>query len=242
MPVSHDRRAAIVALVGAGALFVGISLLVGLGLQLAPLAAAAPPLTASIGTVRAELTRVDLFAGGGEARYRSLEVLAGRGANEAVGTTGEVTGSLLFNPDGTVLPDQSKVRVDLRTLQSDNAMRDRYIQRMTLQTVEFPTAEFMLKAAPGLPMPLPTSGTASFELVGDLTLHGITRPTTWQATAVFSENEVTGYATTTVLLTEFGMEPPRAGPVLSIEDAVRIELDVKGTIAPSLADLSSDPT
>jgi polyisoprenoid-binding protein YceI len=242
MPVLQDRRAAMVAFVGAGALFVGISLLVGLGLQLAPLAAAAPPVTASIGTMRSELTRVDLFAGGGEARYRSLEVLTGRGANEAIGRTGEVTGSLLFNPDGTVLPDQSRVSVDLRNLQSDNAMRDRYIQRMTLQTAEFPTADFVLTAAPGLPLPLPTSGTATFELVGDLTLHGITRMTTWQATATFGESEVTGNATTTVLLTEFGMEPPRAGPVLSIEDAVRIELDVKGTIAPSLADLMSDPT
>jgi hypothetical protein len=37
------------------------------------------------------------------------------------------------------------------------------------------------------------------------------------------------------------MEPPRAGPVLSIEDSITLELDVKGSIAPSLADLLGEP-
>ena len=242
MPVTLGRRAATGAFVGAGALVVGVGLMALLPLRFAPPAAAEPSMVASALVVRAELTRVDLFAGGSEARYRSLEVLAGRGVNEAVGKTAEVTGSLLFDPSGAVLADQSRVSVDLRNLQSDNAMRDRYIQRSTLQTAQFPTADFVLTAAPGLPLPLPTTGTAAFELVGDLTLHGVTRPTTWQATATFGESELSGNATTTVLLTEFGMEPPRAGPVLNIEDAVKLELDVKGTIAPSLADLLGNPT
>lgn len=242
MSLPHNRRAATVAFVGVAALLVALGVIVTLALQIAPLAVAAPPIAASIGTARAELTRVDLHAGAGEARYRSLEVLAGRGANEAVGRTGDVAGSLLFDPNGAVLVDQSRVTVDLRNLQSDNAMRDRYIHRMTLQTAQFPTADFVLTAAPGLPLPLPTSGTAAFELVGDLTLHGVTRPTTWQATATFGASELTASASTTVLLSEFGMEAPRAGPVLSIEDAVRIELDVTGAIAPSITDLLGDPT
>ena len=241
MPVTLHHRAATVAFVGAGALLAGVGLMM-LPAWIAPPAAAESSALAGALVVRAELTRVDLFAGGSEARYRSSEVLAGRGVNEAIGKTGDVAGSLLFDPSGAVLPDQSKVSVDLRNLQSDNAMRDRYIQRSTLQTAQYPTADFVLTAAPGLPLPLPTTGTAAFELVGDLTLHGVTRPTTWQATATFGESELTGNATTTVLLTEFGMEPPRAGPVVSIEDAVRLELDVKGAIAPSLADLVTDPT
>jgi polyisoprenoid-binding protein YceI len=242
MPATLGRRAATLTFVGVGILLVGVGVIVAVALRIVTPVSAAPPLIGNALTVRAELTRVDLFAGGGEARYRSFEVLAGRGVNEAVGKTNEVAGSLLFDPSGSVLPDQSKVTVDLRNLQTDNAMRDRYVQRSTLQTAQFPTADFVLTAAPGLPLPLPTRGTAAFELVGDLTLHGVTRPTTWQATATFDENELTGNATTTVLLTEFGMEPPQAGPVLSIEDGIRLELDVKGSIAPSIADLLDDPT
>ena len=241
MSVTLHHRAATGAFVGVSALLVGVGLMI-LPAWIAPPAEAESSAPTAAMVVRAELTRVDLFAGASEARYRSSEVLAGRGVNEAVGKTSDVTGSLLFDPSGVVMPDQSRVSVDLRNLQSDNAMRDRYIQRSTLQTAQYPTADFVLTAAPGLPLPLPTSGTAAFELVGDLTLHGITRPTIWQANATFGESELTGNATTTVLLTEFGMEPPRAGPVLSIEDAVRVELDVKGAIAPSLADLVHDPT
>ena len=104
MPGTVDRRAAFVAFVGAGVLLAGIALLVMTWFQLAPMAAAAPPVSGSIGIARAELTRVDLLSGGSEARYRSLEVLTGRGVNEAVGKTSDVTGSLIFHPNGTVLP------------------------------------------------------------------------------------------------------------------------------------------
>jgi polyisoprenoid-binding protein YceI len=241
MTVPRHRRATLVAFAGAGVAIIGLGLLILAVFQLPQAVVAAPTGPAGPVVTRVELTRVDFFQGG-EARYRSLEVLAGRGVNEAVGKTAEISGSLLFDGSGAVLPEQSRVSVDLRNLQSDNAMRDRYIQRMTLQTAQFPTADFVLMAAPGLPLPLPTNGSAAFELVGDLTLHGVTRPTTWQAMASFNETQLTGTATTTVLLTEFGMEPPKAGPVLSIEDAVRIELEVRGTIAPSLVDLASDPT
>jgi len=190
---------------------------------------------------RLDATRVDLIAGGSEARYRAQETLSGRGFNEAVGRTGGVQGTIVLGADGSVMADQSKISVDLSTLTSDNSTRDNYIKRSTLQTQQYPTAEFAIASAPGLPSPLPTDGTATFQLVGDLTVHGVTRPTTWDATATFADGQLTGNATTTVLISDFGMEPPKAGPVLSIEDTVRLELDVKGAVAPSIADLLSAP-
>jgi polyisoprenoid-binding protein YceI len=159
-----------------------------------------------------------------------------------VGRTSDVAGTILFDASGAVLADRSRITVDLTKLESDSPMRDQYVRRATLKTTQFPTADFVVTATPGLPIPLPISGTAAFELVGDLTVHGVTRPTTWQATATFAEGAVTGMATTTVLITDFGMEPPKAGPVLGIEDAVRLELDVRGTVAPSLPDLLGEPT
>lgn len=207
-----------------------------------PVSAAASLLRLNVVRTRRDAVRVELVSGAAEARYRAQEVLSGRGFNEAVGRTSAVTGGILLDDLGGVVASQSRISVDLTTLVSDNAMRDRYIQRATLQTEEYPTAAFQVMSAPGLPQPLPTSGTASFTLVGELTVHGVTRPTTWDATATFADGEVQGTASTTVLLTDFGMEPPRAGPVLSIEDAVRLELDVRGTVAPSLADLLTEPT
>ena len=80
-------------------------------------------------------------------------------------------------------------------------------------------------------MPLPTSGQATFQLLGDLTVHGVTKPVTWQVTAQFADTTVSGNATTSVNITDFGMTPPKAGPVLSIEDGLTLELAFTATRA-----------
>lgn len=240
MPTSTIRRRAVVAL-AAALVLVLVSTPISSPAGAAPdtrLAAASGPTAAFVMTrvtARADATRVDLVPGSGEARYVAREVLAGRGFNEAVGRTPDVSGSILIDGTGAVLAEHSRITVDLRTLQSDSANRDRYVQRTTLQTDQYPTADLVVTGASGLPVPLPVDGAASFELVGDLTVHGVTRPTTWQVTATFGGDAVTGTATTDVLLTDFGMEPPKAGPVLSIEDGVRLEIDVQATLTPATA-------
>ncbi len=241
MPVSIVRRHAVQAVMAATVLAIVVAVAPFAVTTAMPAPAASDLLTSASVSLRSEATRVDLVAGGSEARYHAQEVLAGRGANEAVGRTSDVSGMIQVEADGSIAADHSRLTVDLSTLQSDSGMRDNYIKRSTLQVSQFPTADFVVTSAPGLPVPLPTSGTATFELVGDLTVHGVTRPTTWQATASFADREVTGTATTTVLMTDLGMTPPKVGSVVSIEDSVRLELDVRATVAPSLADLLTDP-
>ncbi len=163
-----------------------------------------------------------------EARYRVQEQLAQRDLpNDAVGATNNVTGSIVVDQNGAVVPEQSRVVVDMASLESDSARRDGYVRENTLETQEYPTAEFVIREAPGLPNPLPTSGEAQFQVAGDLTVHGVTRPTTWDATARFDEEGATVDAATRVAITDFGMTPPRVGPVLSIEDEAGLELDLR---------------
>ena len=88
---------------------------------------------------------------------------------------------------------------------------------------------FVPRSVEGLSSPLPTSGSATFQLHGDLTVHGVTKPVTWRVTADFSNGTMTGNATTTVQITDFGMSPPKAGPVLSIEDELTLELSFAAT-------------
>jgi polyisoprenoid-binding protein YceI len=160
-----------------------------------------------------------------QARYRAHEQLVGKTLpSEAVGTSKSVSGRLVLGSDGTVLADQSKISVDLSKLQSDESRRDNFVKSDTLQTSRFPMATFVPRGVDGLPTPLPTSGEATFQLTGDLTVHGVTKPVTWQVTAQFADNAITGNATTSVKITDFGMTPPTAGPVLSIEDALTLEL------------------
>ena len=121
-------------------------------------------------------------------------------------------------------PAGGSITVDLSKLQSDESRRDNWIKNDTIQTSRFPMATFVPREAQGLPTPLPSSGQATFQLLGDLTVHGVTKPVTWQVTAQFADGAVTGNATTNVKITDFGMTPPKVGPVLGIEDALTLEL------------------
>jgi len=160
-----------------------------------------------------------------QARYHAQEQLVGRNLpSEAVGASSAVSGSIVLNPDGSVASDQSQIKVDLSKLSSDESRRDNFIKGSTLQTSKYPTATFTPRQVQDLPTPLPTSGQATFQLLGDLTVHGVTKPVTWQVTAQFDPSSVSGNATTNVNISDFGMTPPKAGPVLSIQDALTLEL------------------
>jgi polyisoprenoid-binding protein YceI len=160
------------------------------------------------------------------ASYHAHEQLVGRNLpSEAVGTSSNVSGTIVLAEDGSIDPSQSQIKVDLSQLTSDESRRDNFIKGNTLQTSKFPMATFTPRSAEGLPSPLPTDGTATFQLSGDLTVHGVTKPVTWQVTAQFTPANVSGNATTDVNISDFGMTPPKAGPVLSIQDGLTLELN-----------------
>ncbi|MBI3967252.1 MAG: YceI family protein [Chloroflexi bacterium] len=145
--------------------------------------------------------------------------------NDAVGTTKSVTGGITVQPDGTIVSDTSKITVDLQSLQTDNGMRDNYVKRNTLQTDKYPNAEFLPRSTEGLPNPLPTSGEVKFQLHGDLTVHGVTKPVTWDVTAQVAGKDLRGKATTAVKFGGFDLAQPRVARVRSIQDNIRLELD-----------------
>ena len=171
-------------------------------------------------------TTLVLDASASHASYHAHEQLVGRNLpSEAVGTSPGVSGTIVLAPDGSIDPSQSQIKVDLSQLASDESRRDNFIKGNTLQTSKFPMATFTPRSADGLPNPLPTDGTATFQLSGDLTVHGVTKPVTWQVTSQFNPGSVSGDATTDVNISDFGMTPPKAGPVLSIQDGLTLELN-----------------
>jgi polyisoprenoid-binding protein YceI len=190
--------------------------------DLAPLAN--PP--GKVGQLAQGTLVLTLVPGESRASFRAREQLVGQSMpGEAIGSTAGVSGSLVLDDAGAILGEQSKIVVELESLQSDESRRDRYLHRTTLQTSQFPTARFVPRAVMGLPTPLPTQGELNFELAGDLSVHGVTRPTLWQVTARFGEQVIAGSAWTTVNITDFGMQPPKVGPVLSIEDTITLQVD-----------------
>jgi len=162
-----------------------------------------------------------------EARFRVREQLVNVSLpNDAIGKTREFTGTLVVKPDGTLVSPDSKFVVNMGTLATDRPQRDNFIKRSVLQTDQYPTAVFVPTQVTGLPSPLPQSGQVSFKLTGDLTIRNVMKPVTWDVTAQVQGNDLTGQATTTFKFGDFNLTQPRVPVVLSIEDNIKLELDV----------------
>lgn len=162
---------------------------------------------------------------GNEARYRVREQLASiEFPSDAVGVTKAITGALVIE-DGMVVRDESHFRVDVTTLESDSRRRDGYVSRRTLETGLYPSVEFVPATITGLPATLPASGDLKVQMQGDLTVHGVTRPATWEVTARAASGGYTGTATTAFKFADFGMSIPRVASVLSVVDSIRLEYD-----------------
>src|SRR5579884_3194328 len=146
----------------------------------------AAPTSAAQATAAPGSTTLAIDASGTQASFHAHEQLAGNALpNEAVGSTSNVAGAIVLT-NGAIDASQSQVTVDLASLTSDQSRRDNFIKSNTLQTSQYPNATFVAHDAVGLPSPLPSSGQAAFQLLGDLTVHGVTRPVTWQVTAQFN--------------------------------------------------------
>ena len=143
-------------------------------------------------------------------RYRVQEELASVGATEAVGTTTAFIGQILFDEGGLPMAC-SRFDVDMRTLTSDSARRDNYLYGNTLQTEEFPLTTFIM--------------------LGNLTLHGVTNRVAWEATVTRDGDDIRGSAYTTFEMPDFAIVPPTVGPVVSLDETVRLEVDIVARVA-----------
>ena len=159
---------------------------------------------------------------GNEARYRVREQLVNLDLpNDAVGITHDISGSLLVNPNGTIVSDSSRITVNVAALKSDKDRRDGYVRGRILDATQYPTVELVPTALKGLTFP--TTGSKTFEMVGNLTVRGVTKPTTWRVDAKFDGDKVTGSASTSFPFSEFGLMQPRVPVVLSVADTIKLE-------------------
>ena len=175
---------------------------------------------------RAGAIRLSMTPHGNEARFVVREQLAGAELpNDAVGATTSITGGITLDGRGGVDSATSRIVVDLTTLKSDRDRRDGYIKRRTIVTDSFPTAVLVVTGLKGLPATLPTSGSMTLVLTGFLTIHGVTKPSTWEVTAQSSGTAITGKAVTRIQFGDFGMAQPRVAIVLSVVDDIKLEYD-----------------
>jgi polyisoprenoid-binding protein YceI len=145
--------------------------------------------------------------------------------NDAIGETKALTGAIELDSKGNVIPPSSKFVVEAGTFVSDQNRRDGFVRGRLLDAQQYPNIVLVPTAVRGVSLPLPTSGTAAIEMTGDLTVHGVTRPTVWKGSARFQDGRVTGSAATSFTFNDIQMEQPRVPVLLSVADTIRLEID-----------------
>ncbi len=181
------------------------------------LAADPPQTTTTIGDDPPPIEGAWTLAGDGRsfAGYRVREELAGIGFFEAVGRSSEVSGSLTIEGGQVTAVD---VLVDMTALRSDDSRRDGAIRRQALETDTFPEASFSLTEPITLPAGAAAGDAFAVEGVGELELHGVTRTVTLPLEAQLAEGSVVVVGSLPILFADYGITPPSAAIVLSVED------------------------
>jgi polyisoprenoid-binding protein YceI len=141
----------------------------------------------------------------------------------AVAVTPGVAGEISFDRHRPAGARVVEIVVDLQQLTSDSDRRDRAIRRKYLESDRFPFARLSNAIIQGLPDTIPERTPFRYALVGDLTVHDMTRQTTWEGEASVAGDTLRGVARAKVTMSMFGIEVPR---LLSLraEDDVRLEI------------------
>ncbi len=167
---------------------------------------------------------------GSSAKYVAREQLALVPVpTNAVAETKDVTGDLYVSKDGLISNQRSAFKVDLRTLVSDESLRDRQAKG-NLNTDRFPFAEFVADSATNFPKDYAANQQTELTLTGTLTLHDVSKPVEWAVFARAAGDYLTAVADTDIKMTDFGVNPPTVS-VSRVEDKLHIQVTLFAKLA-----------
>jgi polyisoprenoid-binding protein YceI len=155
--------------------------------------------------------------------YENL-ILQSKPNNDAIGTTHAVQGSFQIQTGASPLVAAMNVKVDLSTLQTDSPMRDNYVRRHALETDTYPDATFISVSTQDLPTRYSDGQTVHFQLTGNLTMHGKTNKEVFDVHGQVTGKQITGTATSTLFMTDFGIQPPNLANIAISQNKVLITL------------------
>jgi polyisoprenoid-binding protein YceI len=161
-------------------------------------------------------------ATGSFAGFRVQEELVSIGGTEAVGRTGEVTGTIVI--DGTTL-ESAEVGVDMASITTDQSRRDGRV-RDALEVDQFPTATFVLSEPVDLGAGAANGEAVSVEAPGQMTIHGVTRDTTASFQAQLVDGTAVVVGTVPFTFADYQVEKPSAASVVSVADDATIEFQL----------------
>ena len=181
-----------------------------------------PPELASTGS-----TEYQIDASESSASYEVGETLFSQNNrfNVAVGVTSVISGSIQVDPENLLNTTLGVITVDISQLKSDSDRRDRTIQDRFLESLRFPIATFTPTRITGLPESYTPGDMLTFQVTGDLTVHDVTKPATFEVQTALNEGILRGLAETSILMSDFGVGPIQIAGIVGTEDEVKLSIN-----------------
>lgn len=136
--------------------------------------------------------------------YRVKEVLFGQ-STEGVGRTREIQGQLTVTNDQVT---NVSFTVQMGTLTSDAANRDRQFNGRIMDTSSYPTSTFVLTQPIALPANALSGEVITVNAQGDLTLRGTTKPVQFPLQAKVEGATFTVVGNITIVFDDWGIPEP----------------------------------
>ncbi len=179
----------------------------------------------------ASTTRFEIQPGESEARFVIDEILRGE-PKTVIGTTNQVAGQILADPTNPRGAQVGTIQINARTLTTDSEARNRSLKNLILQTEAHEYISFQPTELQGLPERAQIGDMLSLKVIGDLTIRGVTRPVTFDATVMpETATRLEGSATTTLRYADWGLTVPQVSQVAWVSEEVRLELTFVATAA-----------
>lgn len=163
-----------------------------------------------------------------EVRFEIDEVLRGNDFR-VVGTTSEVAGQIRVDFDDPPASEVGEMVINVRTLSTDDSLRDRAIRSRILNTAdeENEFARFVPTALEGLPGQVAAGDSFPVTVTGDLTLSGVTQPVTFTGQITLASNSrLEIEATASVLYADFNLSIPAVPMVANVGDEVLLAVNL----------------
>jgi polyisoprenoid-binding protein YceI len=145
--------------------------------------------------------------------------------NTAVGTTSKISGEILLDRANPKNSQIKPITIDISQFTSDSARRDNALRDRFLESARFPEATFTPTQIEGLPDVIEEGKDYKLTITGDLGVKEASRPVSFDTTVRLEGEQLSGQATTTLLMSDFGVGPISLGGILKTEDEVQIQFD-----------------
>ena len=161
-----------------------------------------------------------------KAQFEIDETLNGK-PTHVVGATDQISGEFLYNAENPSQSTLGEIRINARTLKTDNERRNGTLSRVILRSDKDENEFVVFKptSLAGMPQKLAIGESAKVQVTGDLTVSGVTKSVTFDTTIKRdSETVVSGMGETKIKYADFGLTIPSLSFIAWVDENVVLKM------------------